>query len=205
MFAEACGTLSAQAVGRQRKPFHHDPRIVLVAAETKRHGHADGACRRDLGEPLDFGFEHRSSCGAVELDEELAPAAANVMTAIDAATADGCDVLEVERACDGAFDGVGYAGPGEVRHRLVSFYSFPCERGKAGMGAECSLFSPKRLLARCNDSIAPSPTRPNPPPLRKGGSKQRRTACSYAAYYFDNACRAAATAARTWSGALPPT
>ena len=116
MLAEACGTLSAQAVGRHRKPFHHDPRIVLVAAETKRHGHADGARRRDLGETIDFGFEHCNSCGAVELDEELAATAANVMTAIDAAAADGCDVLEVERSADGAFDGVGYAGPGEVRH-----------------------------------------------------------------------------------------
>src|SRR4051794_34968650 len=106
MLAEACGTLPAQTVGRQRKPFHHDPRIVPVAAETKRHRHADGARRRDLGESIGFGFEHCDSCGAVELDEELAAAAANMMAAVDAAAAGGCDVLEVERAGDGAFDGV---------------------------------------------------------------------------------------------------
>src|SRR3954467_10648530 len=104
MLAEARSTLPAQTVGRQRKPFHHDPRIVLVAVETKRHRHADGARRRDLGETIDFGFEHCDSCGAIELDEELAATAANVMTVVDAAAADGCDVLEGQRSADGAFD-----------------------------------------------------------------------------------------------------
>jgi len=70
--------------------------MLFVAALAQWHWYTHRATRCDLGQSIGFRLEHGQACGGVELYEEVALRASNVISAIDTAAAYFTDMLECE-------------------------------------------------------------------------------------------------------------